>query len=38
MEENRQAIQAYYYLVKFFGYENTVAAFLNWKDKFKDSF
>ena len=36
MEENRQALATYFYLVKYFGFENTASAFLNWKDKFKD--
>ena len=37
MKESEQTVQAYYYLVKYFGFKNTVAAFLEWRDKyFKD--
>lgn len=38
MKESGQAVQTYYYLVKYFGYENTVAAFLEWRNKYKDLF
>ena len=37
MKESEQTVQAYYYLVKYFGFKKTVAAFLEWRDKyFKD--
>lgn len=37
MENKKQleeALTAYCYLVKFFGFENTIGAFLEWKEKF----
>ena len=37
MENKKQleeALTAYYYLVKFWGYENTIGAFLEWRDKY----
>ena len=37
MENKKQleeALTTYYYLVKHFGFENTIGAFLQWKEKF----
>ena len=34
MKESEQIVQAYYYLVKYFGFKNTVEAFLKWRDKY----
>ena len=36
MEENRQALATYFYLVKYFGFENNPVAFLDWYKKFKE--
>lgn len=38
MKESGQAVQAYYYLVKYFGFDDSWTSFEKWQYKYKNLF